>query len=193
MLPIVLASSSAYRRQLLQKLGLPFTCQAPDIDETIQPDESAETLVRRLARQKAEALRPSYTSHLIIGSDQVAVLDGKILGKPGDFARAKTQLLAASGNKVTFFTGLCLLNTATSQCQLRCERYSVIFRHLSESVIDAYLIKDKPFDCAGSFKAEGLGIALFSRLEGDDPNTLIGLPLIALVDMLANEGIAVPG
>jgi len=191
MLPIVLASGSSYRRQLLDKLGINYHWHAPDIDESPLPNESPVELVTRLAEQKAHALASDYPAHLIIGSDQVAVLNGKILGKPGSIERARNQLTAASGNTVTFLTGLCLLNSATGHCQTGCENYRVSFRELSADRIENYLQKDQPFDCAGSFKAEGLGICLFRKLEGDDPNTLIGLPLIALITMLNNEGIDV--
>lgn len=193
MLPILLASGSPYRRQLLDKLGFDYGWHAPDIDESPQTDEAPADLVVRLAQQKTVALAVDYPRHLIIGSDQVAVLNGKILGKPGNMERAREQLMAASGNTVTFLTGLCLLNSATSNYQTSCESYSVTFRELSATHIENYLQKDQPFDCAGSFKAEGLGICLFHKLEGDDPNTLIGLPLIALINMLKREGIEVPG
>lgn len=188
---LLLASSSPYRRQLLDKLGLSYLWQAPNIDETPLPNESPASLVIRLAEQKAKALAADFESHLIIGSDQVAVLNGKILGKPGNPARAKEQLLAASGQRVTFLTGLCLFNSHTQRTQSSCEEYSVTFRELSVIQIEKYLEKEQPFNCAGSFKAEGLGISLFKKLQGDDPNTLIGLPLIALIDMLKNEGIDV--
>lgn len=193
MLPILLASGSLYRRQLLDKLGIEYQWHAPNIDESHLSNETAANLVVRLAQQKAQALAAGYPRHLIIGSDQIAVFDGQILGKPGNFERARQQLMATSGRTVTFLTGLCLLNSATGHCQTSCESYSVTFRTLSTTLIDQYLRRDQPFDCAGSFKAEGLGICLFSKLEGDDPNTLIGLPLIALITMLNNEGINVPG
>lgn len=192
MLPILLASGSPYRRQLLDKLGLEYHWFTPDIDESHRPNESAANMVVRLAQQKARALVAKYPAHLIIGSDQAAVLDGKILGKPGNFERAQKQLMAASGKTVTFLTGLCLINSDTGNCQTSCESYSVTFRALSTTLIEKYLERDQPFDCAGSFKAEGLGICLFNKLAGDDPNTLIGLPLIALITMLNNEGIGVP-
>lgn len=188
---LLLASSSPYRRQLLDKLELSYQWQAPDIDEKPLPHESPSDLVIRLAEQKAKVLAPEFRDHLIIGSDQVAVLNGKILGKPGNADRAKEQLLAASGQRITFLTGLCLFNSYTLHTQRSCEEYSVTFRDLSSSQIEKYLEKDQPFNCAGSFKAEGLGISLFRKLQGDDPNTLIGLPLIALIDMLKNEGIDV--
>lgn len=186
---LVLASSSPYRRQILERLGLPFRWQAPGIDESLKPNEAPETLVQRLALGKAKALAPQYPDALIIGSDQVAVLDGEILGKPGSFELAQKQLLAASGRSVEFFTGLCLLNSGTSIAQVHCEPFRVHFRTLTQSQVNAYLKKEQPYDCAGSFKAEGLGICLFERLEGEDPNALIGLPLIALTDLLHREGV----
>lgn len=193
MLPVLLASSSPYRRELLSRLRLPFTWQSPDIDESRHPDESALDLVRRLARAKAEALAADHPAHLIIGSDQVAVLaDGTILGKPHDLPRAQAQLKAASGSTVSFLTALALLNSRTGHCQVDCIPFTVHFRELDDASILRYLTAEQPFDCAGSFKSEGLGISLFRRTEGDDSTSLIGLPLIRLVDMLKNEGITVP-
>lgn len=189
--PIVLASGSTYRRQLLQRLQLPFEWSAPDVDETPAPGEPPAALAERLARAKAAALAQRFPSHLIIGSDQVASLDGAPLGKPGDFATAMRQLRACSGRRVDFLTGLSLLDSATGLQQGCVERFSVVFRPLAERQIARYLEREQPFDCAGSFKVEGLGIALFERLEGDDPNTLVGLPLIRLVDMLRNAGVDV--
>jgi MAF protein len=192
MLPLVLASSSPYRRALLERLGLTFSCQSPEIDEQSQPNERAELLVRRLAEEKARALSQQYPQHLIIGSDQVALLEQQILGKPHDFPRAQAQLMAASGQSVRFLTGLALLNSKTGVCQVDCVPFTVHFRNLSEATIRRYLEAEQPFDCAGSFKAEGLGISLFRSTEGEDANSLIGLPLIRLVDMLLNEGINIP-
>jgi MAF protein len=191
-LPLVLASSSPYRRELLSRLRLPFTCCAPQIDESRHRDEGAEALVRRLSLEKAQALRATHPRHLIIGSDQVAVLGAQILGKPHTPERAREQLLAASGNSVTFMTGLTLLNSATGQQQTDCVPFTVHFRPLSEAQIMRYLTAEQPFDCAGSFKAEGLGISLFRSTEGSDSNSLIGLPLIRLVDMLHASGIDIP-
>lgn len=187
--PILLASSSSYRRQLLQKLGLAFSWAAPDIDETALPGEAAETLVKRLALSKAQALAPLNSGHLIIGSDQVASFEGKILGKPQGFDRAFAQLTSFSGKSVDFLTGLCLYNSASNQHQLSLESYRVRFKTLSPEQITRYLEREQPYDCAGSFKSEGLGICLFDSLEGEDPNTLVGLPLIALTRMLINEGV----
>lgn len=192
MQPLVLASSSPYRRELLARLRHPFIWSAPAIDETPQPRESAEALVRRLAEQKARALAALHPNHLIIGSDQVALLGQQILGKPGNFARAKTQLLAASGTSVTFLTGLTLLNSATGHCEIDVIPFTVHFRQLDEQQITRYLEAEKPYDCAGSFKAEGLGISLFRATEGEDSTSLIGLPLIRLTSMLNEQGIATP-
>ena len=192
MLPLVLASSSPYRRELLARLRLPFSWSAPAIDESRQPDEDAESLVRRLSLEKAQALSGRFDNHLIIGSDQVAILDNQILGKPHSLERAREQLLAASGNSVTFLTGLCLLNSATGLQQTDCIPFTVHFRQLSEAQITRYLQAEQPFDCAGSFKAEGLGVSLFRSTEGSDSNSLIGLPLIRLVDMLHAAGIDIP-
>ncbi len=190
--PLVLASTSPYRRQLLERLGIPFETAAPRTDETRLDDESPEALVQRLARDKARAVAAEHPNALIIGSDQVACIDDRILGKPGDRARAMAQLREASGRAVTFYTGLSLLNSGSGRFQTRCEPFRVHFRELDDDQIARYLDAEEPFDCAGSFKSEGLGIALFKRLEGDDPNALIGLPLIRLVEMLNNEGVQIP-
>lgn len=190
--PLVLASSSPYRRELLERLRLPFTWGAPAIDESHHTEEAAEALVRRLAEAKARALSAKYSHHLIIGSDQVAVLGDRILGKPHDFERAREQLLAASGKSVTFLTGLALLDSQSSDCQVDCVPFTVHFRELSEAQITRYLKAEQPYDCAGSFKAEGLGISLFRSTEGSDANALIGLPLIRLVDMLHAAGVDIP-
>lgn len=184
---LVLASTSPFRRQLLEKLGLPFECVAPEVDETPHDGESPRHLVLRLAQAKAQAMAERYPQHLIIGSDQVCLLGGEITGKPKTEENARRQLSLASGNIVTFYTGLALYNSATGALQTECEPFDVHFRHLSEQEIDDYVRKERPLHCAGSFKCEGLGIALFERLEGRDPNTLIGLPLIALCQMLRRE------
>ena len=188
---LLLASSSTYRRALLERLNLVFTQVSPDIDETAMANESAHDLVVRLSRQKAEALASQYLNTLIIASDQVAELDGLILGKPGTEQRAIEQLSQCSGRQVRFHTGLCLLNTRTGHQQVESVEFSVWFRSLTRSQIEGYVRKELPLDCAGSFKCEGLGIALFERMEGQDPNSLIGLPLIRLVSMLGNEGVDV--
>ncbi|GAB3387596.1 Maf family protein [Azotobacter armeniacus] len=192
MLPLVLASSSIYRRELLSRLRLPFTWASPSIDETSRPGEGADSLVRRLAAEKAKAPAKEYPQHLIIGSDQVAVLNGQILGKPHRLPRARAQLQNASGNSVTFLTGLALLNTSTGTLQIDCIPFRVHFRHLDEARIERYLAAEQPFDCAGSFKSEGLGVSLLRSTEGEDATSLIGLPLIRLVDMLLAEGVQIP-
>lgn len=190
--PLVLGSSSPFRSELLQRLGLPFSTHSPDADETRRSGESPAQLVERLAGVKADAVAVHHPQALIIGSDQVACLDGEILGKPGDHANAVAQLTRTSGKSVTFFTGLCLLNAASGNRQSLVETFTVHFRELSLAQIERYVSREQPFNCAGSFKSEGLGITLFRRLEGDDPNALIGLPMIRLVDMLAAEGVEIP-
>jgi MAF protein len=186
---ILLASTSPFRKALLDKLGLPFITAAPEVDETPQPGETAEALVSRLAVAKAKALAQAYPDHWIIGSDQVCVLNGMITGKPHTVENARAQLRAASGNRITFYTGLALFHPASQQLMQCCEPFVVHFRDLSEAEIAAYIEKEQPLYCAGSFKSEGLGICLFDRLEGRDPNTLVGLPLIALNGMLRQAGI----
>jgi len=188
---LILASSSPFRRELLGRLQIPFDIAAPEADEKALPGESPEQLVTRLAEAKARAVAENHGDALIIGSDQVACIDDRILGKPGDHARAFEQLKAAAGRRVTFYTGLALLNSTSGHLQLICEPFHCYFRQLSDAQIEHYLQREQPYNCAGSFKSEGLGIALFDRLEGDDPNTLIGLPLIRLVAMLEMEGVAV--
>lgn len=192
MLPLLLASSSSYRRELLSRLRLPFVCASPDIDESHQPNESATELVKRLAREKAMALAEQFPDHLIIGSDQVAVLDDRIIGKPHTFERALEQLSASSGRSVSFLTGIALYNSKSGQCQVDCVPFTVHMRQLDANRITRYLHAEQPYDCAGSFKAEGLGVSLFRSTEGPDATSLIGLPLIRLVDMLTEEGIHIP-
>lgn len=192
MLPLLLASSSPYRRELLARLRLPFVCSSPDIDENHRPGESAIELVKRLAEQKARALADSYPDHLIIGSDQVAVLGEQIIGKPHSFDKAREQLLAASGTSVTFLTGLALLNSQSGLCQVDYVPFTVHMRTLDQERIERYLHAEQPYDCAGSFKAEGLGVSLFQSTEGPDATSLIGLPLIRLIDMLLAEGVQIP-
>ncbi|MFC3609068.1 Maf family protein [Stutzerimonas tarimensis] len=192
MKPLVLASSSPYRRELLARLRLPFAWQAPALDESPLPKESAPALVKRLAAAKARALAEAFPNHLIIGSDQVAVLDDRILGKAGGFERAREQLLAASGRRVTFLTGLALLDSRSGEMEIDCVPFSVDFRSLDETRIARYLHAEQPYDCAGSFKAEGLGVSLFRATEGSDATSLIGLPLIRLVDMLLARGVEIP-
>lgn len=186
---LILASSSSYRRALLERLGLPFLCSAPHIKEEALPGESATALACRLASEKAAALAAQFPDALIIGSDQVAECDGQLLGKPGTARKAREQLQFCSGKTVRFHTGISLLDSSSAQQLTESETYSVHFRPLSDDEIARYVELEKPLDCAGSFKAEGLGIVLFEKMEGSDPNSLIGLPLIRLVSMLANFGI----
>ncbi len=191
MMQLILASTSPYRRTLLERLGLPFETAAPDTDESPLENDTPNALVRRLSEAKSRAIAAQFPNALVIGSDQVAVLNQQILGKPGNHENAVQQLRAASGKRVDFLTGLCLLNTRTQNCHVKVVPYSVVFRALSDAQIEQYLLKDKPYNCAGSFKSEGLGISLFEKMEGDDPNALIGLPLIELTNMLALEGLEV--
>lgn len=188
---LVLASSSRYRQQLLQKLHLPFTSASPDIDEAPLAKESAPQLVERLACLKAQALADNFPQALIIGSDQVCCHQGAILGKPGSRDKAIAQLTQLQGQSVSFYTGLCLYNAATRQTQSLIDEFRVHFRSLTHEQICFYVDSEQPFDCAGSFKSEGLGITLFQRLEGDDPNSLIGLPLIRLTELLRRAGVEV--
>ncbi len=188
---IVLASTSPFRKTILEKLGLPFETRNPETDESRFAGESPEQLVQRLAAAKAKAVAEIGEDALIIGSDQVAVIENKILGKPGSHEQAVKQLQQASAKTVRFFTGLCLLNAASGNHQLEVVPFDVVFRKLTDTQIENYLQKEKPYNCAGSFKSEALGICLFEKLQGDDPNTLMGLPLIRLVRMLEKEGVAV--
>jgi septum formation protein len=190
---LILASTSPFRKDLLTRLGLPFETRSPDVDESRLPEEDAVALVSRLAERKARVVAQHEPGALVIGSDQVAVLDGDILGKPGTHDRAVGQLSRASGKTVTFQTGLCLLDSDSGRIQVDTVPFQVTFRALQPQQIEQYLSRERPYQCAGSFKSEGLGIALFERLAGDDPNSLIGLPLIRLVRMLENEGVAVLG
>jgi septum formation protein len=188
---LVLASTSVYRRELLGRLGLPFVTAAPDIDESPRNGESPRQLVLRLAEAKARAVAPQHPDALIIGSDQVAAVAGRILGKPGGHEQAAAQLRFASGKRLDFLTGLCLLNASSGAAQVEVVPVTVVFRPLDERQIENYLRRDKPYHCAGSFKSESLGVALCERIDCDDPNALIGLPLIRLIHMLDNEGVAV--
>ena len=188
---LVLASTSPYRRELLGRLGLPFVVANPQTDESPFPEESPEALALRLSEAKARAVADTYPEALIIGSDQVATVDGKIYGKPGDHQRAVAQLRELSGKTVNFFTGLCLYNSRSGRSQVRGVPTLVSFRQLADKEIENYLRRESAYNCAGSAKSEGLGIALLSSLQGDDPNALVGLPLIALCDMLREEGVAI--
>jgi len=188
---LILGSSSPFRAELLSKLGLPFITASPDIDESPLAGETPEQLVLRLSEQKARAIAVKYTNALIIASDQVAVLDGQILGKPGDHVNAVKQLTASSGKTVRFLTGLALYNSQSQKMHSLVELFEVCFNNLSLEQIEFYLHTEQPYQCAGSFKSEGFGISLFSKLSGDDPNSLIGLPLIKLIQLLAAEDIDV--
>jgi septum formation protein len=189
---LVLASTSAYRRDLLSRLQIPFEVCAPDVDETALPGETPKASAERLAEAKARAVGRSFPAALIIGSDQVAYNDCGRFGKPGTRDKAAEQLRAMSGRSIFFHTGLCLLNTATGKAQLRGILVEVGFRTLDDREIQRYLDRENALDCAGSAKSEGLGISLMTYLRGDDPNALIGLPLIALCEMLRAEGVALP-
>ncbi len=188
---LILASSSPYRRELLARLKLPFEAIAPNLDERALPGETPRELVGRLALAKARAVAEAHPDAIVIGSDQVAVYNGAIVGKPRDHDTAVKQLRAASGRTVTLYTGLAVLNAMTGSYQCEVIPYRVTFRPLTDTQIERYLRKEQPYGCAGSVKSEGLGIALLERFEGDDPNALIGLPLVRLVRMLENEGIGV--
>ncbi|MFT5236309.1 MAG: MAF protein [Shewanella sp.] len=187
-LPIILASTSPFRKQLLAKLNIPFDTCSPNIDESARLNEAPEALVMRLAQEKAVVGASKFTNGLVIGSDQIAVINGQIVGKPLSHEKAVEQLTQASNQIITFFTGLSVHNISTNQSETRVETFKVHFRSLTQEQIEYYLQTEQPYYCAGSFKCEGLGIALFTKLEGKDPNTLIGLPLITLIDMLALQG-----
>lgn len=188
---IVLASSSPYRRQLLERLGLPFTVVRPNIDERSQPNETPSVMVERLAVTKAQAVCGEWRNALVIGADQVAERNGEIVGKPHDHTQAVKQLRAASGGVVTLYTGVALVNSETSHVQSAVVPFRVAFRELTDQQIENYLRREQPYDCTGAVKAEGLGVALLERMEGEDPSALIGLPLIRLVRMLEKEGVKI--
>lgn len=184
---LVLASTSPFRRELLARLGLPFEIANPAVDESSLPGESPEATALRLSEAKARAVASKFPDALIIGSDQVACLDGQIFGKPGNHENAVKQLRVMRGRSVNFFTGLCLLNTRTGEAHLCGVPTLVTFRELADTEIENYLRREQPYNCAGSAKSEGLGIAVIAKMEGSDPNALIGLPLIALCDLLRKE------
>jgi septum formation protein len=191
-LHLILASSSAYRRELLSRLGLPFEAITPDIDETPLPGEAPEATALRLAREKAAAIAARHPGALVIGSDQVATLDGEQIGKPGDHARALAQLQKMRGRRVTFHTALCLWDgrlAPEQAAQVENVQTFVTFRDLPDDELDAYLRIEQPYDCAGSAKNEGLGIAILERIDSLDPTALTGLPLIALTGMLRRAGV----
>lgn len=188
---LLLASSSPFRRALLVRLQLPFQAVAPNLDETPQPRETGKDLVVRLAESKAQSVAFQQTESLVIGSDQVAVFNDEILGKPGNHKNAIKQLMQFSSQSVTFYTGLCLWDSESGRRQVDVVPFRVRFRRLTWQQVDTYLHREQPYQCAGSFKSEGLGIALFETLTGEDPSSLIGLPLIRLIRMLEAEGIAI--
>ena len=186
--PLYLASTSVYRKALLEKLTSNFHTAKPEVDETPLSGETPEQLVLRLAETKARAIAANLTDGLVIGSDQVAVFAGNILGKPHTVDNAFAQLASFSGNAVTFLTGLAVVDAKSQQAKVCIEPFVVHFRHLTNEEISTYIAREQPLNCAGSFKSEGLGITLFEKLEGDDPNSLIGLPLIKLHLMLKEFG-----
>lgn len=185
---LVLASTSPFRQALLQRLDVPFETFNPNVDESAQPNEKPQDLVQRLAILKAQAAQSSYPNALIIGSDQVAVVENKILGKPLTHDKAVEQLSFLSGKKVVFQTGLCVFNSKTKETLVDLISFTVKFRELKQEQIERYLHKEPAYNCAGSFKSEGLGIALVEYMDGSDPNALIGLPLIRLIQMLEHLG-----
>jgi len=191
--PIVLASSSPYRRQLLERLRLPFDCEAPDVDETGRAGEAPSQLARRLALLKACAVGERFPEAVVIGSDQVAEMDGLAIGKPGGHPQALRQLLAMQGRTVVFHTALAVVRRCDGRERVECVDTEVRFRRLPAQALDAYLRIEQPYDCAGSAKIESLGICLVESVRSDDPTALIGLPLIRLTSMLADCGVALPG
>jgi MAF protein len=188
---IILASSSSYRQQLLSKINLKFTAVAPEIDESAKVKESAQQQALRLAQTKALALQQRFEDHLIIGSDQVAYFDGLQLEKPGDRSRSIQQLKMIEGKTVNFYTAICVLDSQSKKTRMEIDCCAVTFRTLTLPEIENYVDLDKPYHCAGSFKSEGLGIALIKKIDGDDPNSLIGLPIIKLIDLLTEFGIKI--
>lgn len=188
---IVLASSSSFRKELLQRLQIDFETTSPDIDETAHLNEPSSELVMRLSTSKAYAVAIQYPDAIIIGSDQVAVCDEEILGKPGNLETAAEQLKSVSGKLVTFYTGLCVLDASSKEFQRDYVKFFVEFRELTDDMIANYLEKEPAFNCAGSFKSEGLGVALTLRMSGKDPTALVGLPLIRLTQMLEKYGVKI--
>ena len=191
MRPLILASTSPYRKEQLATLRLPFECYAPNIDEAAKPGELPEQLARRLSLEKAQKVAKSHPDALVIGSDQVACIDGQILTKPGSHLRAKQQLAQQSGHCVTFFSGVAVIHSLSGREQAAVVATHVHFRELTAEEIERYLQIDQPYQCAGSFKAESLGISLFREVTSTDPSALIGLPLITLAEMLRNEGVEI--
>jgi len=189
---LILASSSPYRCELLQRLGVDFSCIVPDVDETCEQNEDGHAIALRLARAKALAVAAGHPQAVVIGSDQVLTSAGEIMGKPGNHDNARVQLRKMSGNTAIFSTGLCVLNPELNQTESGVVDYEVTFRDLTDAEIDRYLDAEKPYDCAGSFKSEKLGITLVHHMQGDDPTALVGLPLIELSRMLRNAGFQLP-
>jgi len=189
---IVLGSTSPFRKELLERLQLPFTTASPNIDETPLTNETPEDYVKRLSLEKAKVVAKKHPNALVIGSDQCSVLNGVIRGKPGNHENAIKQLTESSGKRVSFLTGVCLYDTTDNSYQLDMIPYHVDFRVLSSKEIESYLTQEKPYSCAGSFKSEGLGITLFKQLSGDDPTSLVGLPLIRLSEMLREKELLLP-
>jgi MAF protein len=189
---LILASTSPYRRELLERLRIPFEAVSPDCDETARPGETPSDLVTRLAHDKAASVASRERDALVIGSDQVAALGDRILTKPGDRATAFEQLRASSGRRVIFHTGLALIDSANDRETRVCVEYGVDFRELSDDEIDRYLTAEQPWDCAGSIRSEGYGVVLFSAMHGDDPTALVGLPLIRLRGLLSDFGCSLP-
>lgn len=189
---LILASSSTYRRELLQRLALPFQCIAPELDESAQPGEDAATLVQRLARQKAQVIAQQHPEAVVIGSDQLAVHADQRLGKPGDAERTFQQLRSLSGQQVVFHTAVHVTHAASGMSHSHLDLTTVQFRHLQDEEIRRYVAHDQPFNCAGGFKMEALGIALFERIDSEDPTALIGLPMIWVAGALRAHGWQVP-
>jgi septum formation protein len=190
--PILLASSSRYRQGLLDRFLDDFETVSPDVDETPQDGEAPAALATRLARSKAEAVSSQYRESLIIGADQLAILDGQVLGKPGDHQKAVEQLLAASGHKVKFLTAVCVLDPVSRRRFEHTDKTTVRFRNFDRRLADTYLRHDEPYDCAGSFRIEGAGFVLFDSVSTDDPTALIGLPMIWLAGTLKELGYLLP-
>lgn len=186
---LILASSSIYRRELLRRLGIAFSTVSPHVDEDVLDNEKPQDTALRLSEEKAKKVGMKYPHALVIGCDQVAALNGEQLGKPLNHNNATKQLRCMQGQEVTFHSALCLYNAATGNMQTQVVPYLVKFRQLTDEQIESYLVKEQPYHCAGSAKSEGLGIALVERMIGEDPNALIGLPLIKLITMLQNEGV----
>jgi septum formation protein len=189
---LILASSSKYRKTLLERLSIPFACLSPDIDETMQPGENPLELVARLAMGKARSVSHANPRAVVIGSDQVAVINGRIIGKPGNYQRAREQLLSFSGQVVEFLTAVSVQCLDSGFNAIHIDTTRVGFRELHDDEVERYLTAEAPFDCAGAFKAESLGIVLFEYIRSDDPTALIGLPLIRTAAMLRQAGLQLP-